>query len=533
MKKSSKTSLIFLLVVSIIMSLSLSSTLAIPNNNTDNKCIFSIPVGSGEGRIAYSPIAEDIRRFGATSFAVSNNEEFCILDNIDQQIETFGIDGQSLGTVNLPDDNYFDIEIKNNGNYMALSYRGYVSEIDSKGNVLNKIEVQKPDMKEVYMNFMSLYKDKNGNIVLRDSKEGTERNLDNGVISTSFDGVSVEKKGKELQLSHNSKRIDVKYNYQPAGTYPIASTSGNELLMVETEAIQGGRVYVENRINKYKNGKKVGMALAEPTVNYEVIPHKYLYATNTGDVYQMICNKDAVAIYNLAVTTKEKTNLTKDFVSKINNEDCSNVLDASTSRNVVLPEMTIASTSTDRYNAWLRGQEMIDYIWTYNPAKMKTPYTDYTTPPEHLRGSSIIQVTGIPYKWGGFDNVSQFSTKLAQGKTAGDVKSGSTEAYVVASVTGIDCSGFISRCYNLNTKLGTTTMSNEFNNYSGPAELGDIYNKYGSHVVMFESNENSGYDGSWLGVNTLESTDAGSIDGCKYWFESATYLQACTLMRKK
>lgn len=536
MKKNFKTSVIFLLILSIMLSLSLTSTLALKDKNADNKCVFNIPVGSGEGRIAYSPVAEDKQRFGASSFAVSNNYEFHILDNVDQQIEIFSKDGKSLGTVNLTDDDYFDIEVKNNGNYMVLSYKGYVSEIDKSGNVINKLEVQKPNMKEAYMNFMSLYKDKNGDIALRDSKEGTERNLENGVISTSFDGVSVEKKGKDLQLSHKSKKFKVKYNYQPNGTYPIASTSTNELLMVEKEAIRGREVYVENRISKYKDGEKVGMALAEPTVDYEVIPHKFLYATKTGDVYQMICDKNNVAIYNLSVTSKEKTKLTEDFVAKLNGTDNSNVASPSLykSENTFLSTRTITSTTTDRYNAWVRGLEMAEYVWTFNPATMKTPYTTYTTPPEHLRGSSTIQVTGIPYKWGGDDNISQFSTKLAQGKTAGDIKSGTTSSYVVSSVTGIDCSGFISRAYNIYPKLGTTTMSREFEEPEDyDPELGDIFNKPGSHVVMFVSNENSGYDGSWLGINTLESTDVGSIDGCKEWFESASYLQSCTLMRKK
>lgn len=70
--------------------------------------------------------------------------------------------------------------------------------------------------------------------------------------------------------------------------------------------------------------------------------------------------------------------------------------------------------------------------------------------------------TGIPYKWGGFDSLASFDTGLRAGKAAGDLYNAEKRrqggAAVSSHAVGIDCSGFISRCWRLSSKRGTGTL---------------------------------------------------------------------------
>lgn len=109
--------------------------------------------------------------------------------------------------------------------------------------------------------------------------------------------------------------------------------------------------------------------------------------------------------------------------------------------------------------------------------------------PDHwVTGEESI---GVPYKWGGFDSLASFEAGVKRGKAAGDLytaekrKKGS--AAVSAEAVGIDCSGFISRCWKLPRKYGTATLSQVCKPLRSMSELrpGDILNTANAHVILF------------------------------------------------
>jgi len=65
--------------------------------------------------------------------------------------------------------------------------------------------------------------------------------------------------------------------------------------------------------------------------------------------------------------------------------------------------------------------------------------------------------TGVAYKWGGFDTPEKFTAGILAGKAAGDVYTSEKRKRGGAAV-GIDCSGFISCCWKLTQKYGTSTL---------------------------------------------------------------------------
>lgn len=69
---------------------------------------------------------------------------------------------------------------------------------------------------------------------------------------------------------------------------------------------------------------------------------------------------------------------------------------------------------------------------------------------------------GMPYQWGGFDTPESFLRKIAAGKKAGDIASEAKRAMGDAGVSagscGIDCSGFVSRCWRLDRPYSTREL---------------------------------------------------------------------------
>ncbi len=98
---------------------------------------------------------------------------------------------------------------------------------------------------------------------------------------------------------------------------------------------------------------------------------------------------------------------------------------------------------------------------------------------------------GLPYKWGGFDTPESFDAGLREGKYAGDAYSSEKRRLLDLSVSesavGIDCSGFISRCWQLSRSYSTRELPDLCEPVPDPAQLrpGDILNRNNNHVRMF------------------------------------------------
>lgn len=99
--------------------------------------------------------------------------------------------------------------------------------------------------------------------------------------------------------------------------------------------------------------------------------------------------------------------------------------------------------------------------------------------------------TGMPYQWGGFDTLTEFDRKVQRGLAAGDVytlvKRAGLDAAVSQEACGIDCSGFISRCWGLKRSVSTRELPSLCERLASYDDLrpGDIVNTHNSHVLLF------------------------------------------------
>jgi hypothetical protein len=100
-----------------------------------------------------------------------------------------------------------------------------------------------------------------------------------------------------------------------------------------------------------------------------------------------------------------------------------------------------------------------------------------------------VLAKGMAYKWGGFDTPESFIKGIKAGKKAGDIanayKISRDNRAVSRGSVGVDCSGFISRCWGFSCHVSTRDM----HKFSDPVawedlRAGDILLKRG-HVILF------------------------------------------------
>ncbi|PIU90282.1 MAG: hypothetical protein COS63_03600, partial [Anaerolineae bacterium CG06_land_8_20_14_3_00_57_67] len=131
--------------------------------------------------------------------------------------------------------------------------------------------------------------------------------------------------------------------------------------------------------------------------------------------------------------------------------------------------------------------------------------------PRYLGGAGTY--SSVSYDWGGFDTVSGFNGYMYPNTyKAGDINT--TEE---SCSRGVDCSGFVSRTWQLTSKHSTCTLENISTQLPSKNDMlrGDIYNKCGDHVVLFSS---FGSDGMW----DYESTTYNSYDRVVYIYSKWT-----------
>lgn len=98
---------------------------------------------------------------------------------------------------------------------------------------------------------------------------------------------------------------------------------------------------------------------------------------------------------------------------------------------------------------------------------------------------------GLPYQWGGFSTPEEFDRGLAAGLAAGDVYTDEKRRLLYDGVSreavGIDCSGFVSRCWNLPKAFSTRELASICEPLPSWDDLkpGDALNIHNVHVLLF------------------------------------------------
>ncbi|WP_367873057.1 hypothetical protein [Luteolibacter sp. Populi] len=104
---------------------------------------------------------------------------------------------------------------------------------------------------------------------------------------------------------------------------------------------------------------------------------------------------------------------------------------------------------------------------------------------------------GMAYQWGGFDTPEQFLASLAKGEAAGDISTAGKrrlgDAGTSREACGIDCSGFVSRCWRLSKPVSTKELPAICDKLGSWSDLkaGDILLNH-QHVLLFAKSAKPG-----------------------------------------
>lgn len=137
--------------------------------------------------------------------------------------------------------------------------------------------------------------------------------------------------------------------------------------------------------------------------------------------------------------------------------------------------------------------------------------------------------TGLPYKWGGFDTPESFDAGLAGGKYAGDAYSAEKRKHLDDAVSthavGVDCSGFVSRCWQLPRSYSTRELPGLCTEITDFSDLkpGDILNTHNRHVRLFAGWQDQArglaifYEASGRTVRETYDINEMRADGYQAW----------------
>lgn len=145
-----------------------------------------------------------------------------------------------------------------------------------------------------------------------------------------------------------------------------------------------------------------------------------------------------------------------------------------------------------RTHAWTGSAANIMHGLDSRGIRVDTPDSTYQKPgaiPGWWRTGVPNQ--GVPYQWGGFSTLAEFDAGLRAGKAAGDVYTSDKRRLLDDGVSdqavGIDCSGFISRCWKLPRSFSTRELAGLCTEVPSWSDLkpGDILNTYNAHCLLF------------------------------------------------
>ena len=119
--------------------------------------------------------------------------------------------------------------------------------------------------------------------------------------------------------------------------------------------------------------------------------------------------------------------------------------------------MALSKTTTaSREQALHIAESYVTHAYTcasgnLSPVDVTAPDGDIVRTPSWLVVGRNLR---IPYKWGGFNTLAQFDAGLSSGSYTGDINTAGVSSHAV----GVDCSGFVSRCWQLSNHYSTASM---------------------------------------------------------------------------
>lgn len=229
------------------------------------------------------------------------------------------------------------------------------------------------------------------------------------------------------------------------------------------------------------------------------IPRQYRMIQ--GEIVALNCLDDSVQACIIRNENFCSLNTYVSPLSKMNETNCiiEEIVD------LPVRERNLATGTISRDDIMNTAEEYrTSFRWSCEESNIAS-MTNYTKP-RYINGAG--EYTNMPYCWGGWTKTDEFQTDMGIHGRAGNINCTTTGR--VSSTYGVDCSGYVSRCWNLSTKHSTSTLGNVASTITfSSIKKGDALVISGYHVMLF-SHESGGM------YYTYEATKTNSYDKVVY-----------------
>lgn len=224
-----------------------------------------------------------------------------------------------------------------------------------------------------------------------------------------------------------------------------------------------------------------------------------------GNLYHLMTERESFSVLKwsrLTTPTAEKIKYPERYNYKLHFNDIVPAQESS------VGSVAHPATPASRSLALHIGESYVLHKYFCSPANLTV--TDKTAPDGDVVRTPAWLIVGenarVAYKWGGFNTLEQYDAGLKTGKFAADINTNGVSSYAV----GVDCSGFVSRCWQLTYHSSTSDMPGITTQYPSWDSLkpGDAIHKVG-HVRLFVEKAQNG------ALKVVESS--GRDWGVSYW----------------
>jgi hypothetical protein len=508
------------------------------DGETSYEIMLSVPVGGPEG-LSYFGGLVDMQKTGPTSFDISEDGTFWFGDNEAKRVRQYDRGGKLVRTVDFTDEvaGIADLEVDAASVTVldvAASNPGILRKEIVSGR---KSIVELP--KDVFFTadgavaVTGLVRDSGRNVVaerlggkdfapLADANGKTNLGpVGSRIGFLAHHGRSFAVGGGDPSTGDLSGEVVVNGKARSIEPLPSNFVGGVEFLganrggdywtRVDEVNMTGDVVRVTQTVRQFSaSGKLLGTATV-PLDEREMHVDHGVQIGPDGEVYAMVPRKSSVDIVRLPVVAP---GLTPPLV-------------ASPSQAPANPE-TVLTDAVPIHHMQCSDTTHVASTWSsyHNNSVSLSNHAingacSGRTKPRYLGGAGTYG--SVSYDWGGWDTVAGFNNAMAAGSQAGDIHTAASEG----CSKGVDCSGYVGRVWQHNEmKYGTATLPNISHALSGTSRLvlWDIFNKSGSHTLLFIGFSGNGFAGS-------ESTITASYDRVVYRVIDWGYVNGYSLRR--
>ncbi|MBO9384639.1 MAG: hypothetical protein J7479_20345 [Roseiflexus sp.] len=479
---------------------------------SEHEVVFAVPIG--HGGVRYEGEQAEMLPWGPAALAIAPDGSFWIADTVSNRLLRYSPEGVTLSVLDLSGHavGIGDLEVSSTAIW-ALDIAAttpVILRISSEGKIVARYELPEYLQREHGLSGIALI-DEGDVAVEREGGASLFRLTESsGTIAFTplegytynrrlyvarFVGTALDDATRGVVISGDvSTEVAVTHHLGGLRILGVRPAGGFYLVVEEVTVDDAGAIRVDQTVRHYDAGGRLqGMARVPLDQQYTYVAHGLAVGPD-GAVYALMTHPDRVEVQRLRFTRTLEPIL----------------ISGSPYRNRREPGDTIIAQGCVSRDSMMN----IANAYVNNSKFLSTTNTDGSCPgrgkPRYLGGAG--NYSSVAYDWGGWDTVSGYNGYMHPGTyQSGDIDTAGVES----CSRGVDCSGFVSRVWQLSSKYSTSTLPNISWELPASSDLrrGDILNKAGSHVILFS-------DFGSNGIYGYESTTYNAYDRVVYMYSA-------------